>query len=159
VIAERHADGLATDDELGEATESLSIVPPAGRPYPNAPAYYATWEHAPDACISTAEAAIEALRFAGGDFEGERDAQVASVHEIFGPLPYHLIVTNPTWLTSIVQSLATAIYDDKAFDHLPILADALQEAGCDNDDILNHLRGPGPHVRGCWALDLVLGKA
>ena len=51
------------------------------------------------------------------------------------------------------------IYQERAFERLPILADALEEAGCDDPDILSHLRGPGPHVRGCWALDLVLGKA
>jgi hypothetical protein len=41
---------------------------------------------------------------------------------------------------------------------MPILADALQDVGCDNEDILNHLRSPGPHILGCWVLDLVLGK-
>jgi hypothetical protein len=55
-------------------------------------------------------------------------------------------------------ALAATIYHERAFDRLPILADALEDAGCDNADILDHLRGPGPHVRGCWALDLVLGK-
>ena len=54
--------------------------------------------------------------------------------------------------------LVRRIYDDKAFDRLPILADALQDAGCENADILNHLRSDEPHVKGCWALDLVLGK-
>jgi hypothetical protein len=54
--------------------------------------------------------------------------------------------------------LAQAIYDDRAFDRLPILADALEEAGCTDADILNHCRRPGEHVRGCWAIDLVLGK-
>jgi hypothetical protein len=45
-----------------------------------------------------------------------------------------------------------------AFDRMPILADAIQDAGCDNEDILNHCRQPGDHVRGCWCVDLVLGK-
>jgi hypothetical protein len=55
--------------------------------------------------------------------------------------------------------LAKGIYDDLAFDRMPILADALQEAGCDSDDLLNHLRdSSAAHVRGCWTLDLVLGK-
>lgn len=51
------------------------------------------------------------------------------------------------------------IHDDRAFDRLPILADAFQDAGCENDDILAHCRGEGPHVRGCWVVDLVLGKS
>ena len=66
---------------------------------------------------------------------------------------------DPAWLTSTVVALARGIYDDRAFDRLPILADALQDAGCDNDDILNHCRDAGPHVRGCWVVDLVLGKS
>jgi hypothetical protein len=64
----------------------------------------------------------------------------------------------PAWLTSTVIALAKGIEDERAFDRLPILADALQDAGCDNADILDHCRGPGPHVRGCWVVDLVLGK-
>ena len=54
--------------------------------------------------------------------------------------------------------MAQSIYDDRAFDRLPILADALEDAGCDKADILNHCRQPGEHVRGCWVVDLVLGK-
>jgi hypothetical protein len=65
---------------------------------------------------------------------------------------------DPSWLTSNVVALAQGIYAELAFDRLPILADALQDAGCEHPDILTHLRGDGPHVRGCWALDLVLGK-
>ncbi len=76
------------------------------------------------------------------------------------PLPRNLVV-RPEWLVyaeGIVAKLALAIYEDKAFDRLPILADALLDAGCDEEDLLAHLREPGPHVRGCWALDLILGK-
>jgi hypothetical protein len=50
------------------------------------------------------------------------------------------------------------IYGERAFDRLPILADALEEAGCDNADILSHCQGPGAHVRGCWVVDLVTGR-
>ena len=57
------------------------------------------------------------------------------------------------------EPVAATIYDDRAFDRLPILADALEDAGCDDHDILAHCRGPGPHVRGCWVVDLVLGKS
>jgi hypothetical protein len=78
------------------------------------------------------------------------------IREIFGP--FRPVTTDPTCLTPTVKKLAAAIYDEKAFDRLPILADALEEAGCSNEEILVHCRGPGPHVRGCWAVDLVLGK-
>ena len=62
------------------------------------------------------------------------------------------------WLTGNVVALADAIYAGRAFDRLPILADAFEDAGCTDRDILDHCRGPGPHVRGCWVVDLVLEK-
>jgi len=55
--------------------------------------------------------------------------------------------------------LAQRIYEDRTFEHLPILADALEDAGCTEATILDHCRGPGPHVRGCHVLDVLLGKA
>ena len=55
-------------------------------------------------------------------------------------------------------NLAQAIYEERRFGDLPVLADALEEAGCTDADILSHCRGPGPHVRGCWVVDLLLGK-
>jgi hypothetical protein len=73
--------------------------------------------------------------------------------------PFRPVAVDPGWLTSDVVSLATHIYAERAFDRLPVLADALQDAGCDHPDVLAHCRGPGPHARGCWVVDLVLGKA
>jgi hypothetical protein len=55
--------------------------------------------------------------------------------------------------------LAQAVYDKRAFERLPDLADALEEAGCTDAEVLGHLRGPGPHVLGCWLVDLLLGKS
>jgi hypothetical protein len=66
---------------------------------------------------------------------------------------------NPAWLTPNVLALATGIYADNAFDRMPILADALEEAGCDNTYVLGHCRGSWTHVRGCWVVDLLLGKS
>jgi len=68
------------------------------------------------------------------------------------------LTMNSSWLTPTVLALATSIYKEKVFERMPSLADALQDAGCDNENILNHLRGPGPHAKGCWCVDLVLGK-
>jgi hypothetical protein len=80
-------------------------------------------------------------------------------HDIFGPLPFRDIAVEPAWLTSDVLVLARGISDDKAFDRMPILADALQDAGCENTDILSHCRAENwEHVRGCWVIDLLLGK-
>ena len=72
--------------------------------------------------------------------------------------PFASMPPKTAWFTTTVVSLAQSIYDDRAFDRLPILADALEDAGCDSADILNHCRQPGEHVRGCWVVDLVLGK-
>jgi hypothetical protein len=62
------------------------------------------------------------------------------------------------WLTSTVVALAEAIHEDRGFDLLPILADALQEAGCENADILNHCRQPEEHLHGCGVVDLLTGR-
>jgi hypothetical protein len=63
------------------------------------------------------------------------------------------------WRTSTVAAIARGIYESRDFTPMPILADALQDAGCEQEDILNHCRFGGPHVRGCWVVDLVLGKS
>lgn len=80
------------------------------------------------------------------------------LRDIFGN-PFRPVAIDPSWLTSDVLALANGIYEERAFDRMPILADALQDAGCNNDDILNHCRQPGEHVRGCWVVDLLLGKS
>ena len=63
------------------------------------------------------------------------------------------------WNLGTIPRLARGIYEAREWASLPILADALDEAGCDDEPILRHLRYPGPHVRGCWVLDLLLGKS
>jgi hypothetical protein len=55
-------------------------------------------------------------------------------------------------------ALASSIYEDRAFDRMPIPADALEDGGCDSAEVLTHCRGSGPHVRGCWVVDLILSK-
>jgi hypothetical protein len=83
------------------------------------------------------------------------------LRDIFGnPFRKPLLTDRPATSSSspVVSELAHAIYDDRAFDRLPLLADALEDAGCTDAELLGHLRSPGPHVRGCWAVDLVLGK-
>jgi hypothetical protein len=84
--------------------------------------------------------------------------QSALLREIFGN-PFRPVTVNPSWLTSNVTGIAQAIYDERDFEDLPVLGDALEDAGCDNADILNHCRQPGEHVRGCWVVDLILGKS
>jgi hypothetical protein len=88
----------------------------------------------------------------------DRRTQVVFLHDLFGLFPFRPVTLDPAWLTSTVVALARQLYESRDFSAMAILADALQDAGCDNDDILSHCRGPGPHVRGCWVVDLVLAK-
>jgi hypothetical protein len=92
---------------------------------------------------------------------GEKAVQADLVRDVFGPLPFREVAVAPPWLTwnaGAVPRLAQAIYEERAFDRLPILADALEEAGGTDAALLGHCRAPGPHVRGCWVIDLLLGK-
>jgi hypothetical protein len=91
----------------------------------------------------------------------ERDElarHVALLRCLFGN-PFRPITFSPDWRTGTAVTLARQMYDGRDFSTMPILADALQDASCDSDDILNHCRSDGVHVRGCWVVDLVLEKA
>lgn len=80
---------------------------------------------------------------------------------IFGPLPFRTIEIDPGWLkrnNGAVVRVAQKIYDKDEFDQMPILVEALEEASCTNVEILAHCRQSTEHVRGCWVLDLLLGK-
>jgi hypothetical protein len=83
--------------------------------------------------------------------------QAGLLRDIVGN-PFRPVTVDPAWLTPTVVARAEGIYGDRTFDRIPILADALADAGCDNTDVLAHCHIDGEHVRGCWAVDLVLGK-
>jgi hypothetical protein len=86
-------------------------------------------------------------------------AQADILREVLGN-PFKPVTVKPAWLTDTVVALARHAYQTEDFSTLPILADALQDAGCENADILNHCRASKQvHVRGCWVVDLVLDKA
>ena len=87
----------------------------------------------------------------------EGTAHCDLLRDIFGN-PFRKVKFNKKWRTDTAIALARQMYESRDFGAMPILADALQDAGCDNEGVLNHCRGPGPHVRGCWVVDLVLGK-
>ena len=70
---------------------------------------------------------------------------------------FRLFKLNPAWRTSDVVALARGIYADRAFDRMPILGDALEDAGCADTAILDHCRDGATHARGCWLVDLILG--
>ena len=123
----------------------------------NAVGWAATLREPPDLPAYLAGCAATGAKYAAVT-EGLPEAEVhvsqsALLRDIFGPLPFHPVVVPPSvlaWNNSTVVKLAQAIYTERAFDRLAILADALEDAGCNEADILDHLRSPGPHVRGCW---------
>lgn len=80
------------------------------------------------------------------------------LRDVFGN-PFRPAAFSPSWRTDTAVSLARTMYESREFSAMPILADALQDAGCTNDDILAHCRAEQAHVRGCWVIDLVLGKS
>jgi hypothetical protein len=112
--------------------------------------------------------ATEDERFAWGFFGYDFPGFYATADTIFRPLPgllreivgnpFRPVTADPTWLTSSVITLALQMDDCRDFSPMAVLADALQDAGCDNVDVLNHCRGVGVHTRGCWVVDLLLGK-
>ena len=161
-VAERFADDLANRRQLREASRQ------AARLYAAITAMW--WPTAADAAASVlsvcsvlrAEATGDVGHPKGaGDFyageQGERAAQCWLLRDIIGS-PSRDVRLDRYWHTSTAVALAQSIYAERTFDRLPILADALEEAGCGNADVLAHCRGDGPHVRGCWVVDLVLGK-
>jgi hypothetical protein len=94
-------------------------------------------------------------------YQVEHIAQCRLLRDIFhGPCsPVFIRRIWFRWNTGTINKLAQTIYDERRFGDLPILADALEEAGCDNPDVLAHCRQPGEHVRGCWVVDALLGKS
>lgn len=86
----------------------------------------------------------------------EESAQADILRDVFGPLPFRPVPFDPSWRSEDAALLARQMYEARDFSGMPVLADALQEAGCDSEDVLNHCRNPVVHVRGCHVVDLVL---
>jgi hypothetical protein len=85
-------------------------------------------------------------------------SQLEPLHRIFGN-PFRPVTFSPEWRTDTAVALALQMYESRDFTAMPILADALQDTGCSDERILNHCRdASATHVRGCWVVDLVLGK-
>lgn len=86
----------------------------------------------------------------------ERAAQADLLRCVAGS-PFREVRFEPAWRSDDVVGLARSIYEDRAFDRLPILSDALLDAGCNEDAVVTHCRDGRPHTRGCWVVDLILG--
>ncbi|MGH7171271.1 MAG: hypothetical protein ACRELG_13415 [Gemmataceae bacterium] len=92
--------------------------------------------------------------------EAEERVVCDLIRDIFGN-PFRPIAFDTAWLSwhcGLLVSMAQKMYDSRDFSDIPVLADALEEAGCSDQDIVDHCRQPGEHVRGCWIVDLLLGK-
>jgi hypothetical protein len=96
--------------------------------------------------------------FQGWGDQRERLRQMAAIMRDVVGNPFRPTAIQAGWLPPTVVALARQIYDSRDFSAMPVLADALEDAGCDNEDVLQHCRGPGPHYLGCWLVDLVLAK-
>jgi hypothetical protein len=178
--AERFADGLACVEELETASqqaEPLDVSPPAehGEPAYQAAwaAHCASWPSPGESASWTAASVEQAMSYAAGEIpwgDGKAPAErrqrailCVLLREVVGN-PFRGVPVAPGWLGPTVASLAESAYRMRSAtsgemegDRLAVLADALEEAGCADEAVLSHLRCPGPHVRGCWALDLALG--
>jgi hypothetical protein len=187
-IVEQFVDGRATEDELDEAAnQAIEVIPPERRQMTVVrleglgAAERTEWFAAQAVCSVTAfhggwevhDRLQDVLRFSldaaecqlVGPSKQTLGLLLAEItREIVGN-PFHPATLNPAWQTPTVVALAQAASDNRILPagtlepaRLAVLADALEEAGCDNSDILNHLRQPGEHVRGCWPIDLLLGR-
>ena len=171
-VADRFADGLATEEERVAAQCAahadaiydpemegilLSLTCAAYTLYiPANQAAHATFAYGTLVCQSGLRVpeAIAAK-------STERVALASLLRCIVGSL-FHPIAVDASWLAwndGTVHKLAQAIYNDRAHERLPLLADALEDAGCTDAAILSHCREQGEHVRGCWVVDLLLGKS
>lgn len=162
-VAERFADGRASRQELDEAVPLFTQYALRNELLEGDHAFQ-TWQVIlPDAYEAAAVAAWAAACGSGNAEAqlGERKAQVALLRDIFGNClesPPSMASAVSEWTSGAVVGLAEAIYEERAFNRLPTLANELKQAGCANSDLLAHCCGGGEHVRGCWVVDLLLGK-
>jgi hypothetical protein len=157
-VAERYADDLASEVERQASSAAITAPVPAA-----------------EVARQVAFEAATAVAFAAGNGdireavqEAERSVQAGFVRDIFGPLPFrevHIDSSALRWNDGIVERMAKAIYAERLLPdgtldnaRLAVLADALEEGGIRDGGLLEHLRGPGPHVRGCHVLDAIVGR-
>jgi len=168
-LTAEYADGLASGEQLGVAARAASAAHQDAYLVKGKVGACAEWAAefaaSPDAWHAASRASNFAYVAAGLGPGPEHAAQARLLRCIFGPLPFRDIPCDPAWRKATVLALAQSAYGNRCLpagnleaDRLAVLADALEEAGCADAEILGHLRGPGVHVRGCWAVDLLLDK-
>jgi len=166
-IAEEYADGLLAYAELKRAWNDTSkaLRKAKDMTWRDQRGHHAALEVVHPGISSCLGAADSAAWVCGDSYSesrrSERAAQASLLRDLFNhpSHPVSIAASYLAWNDETIPKIAWTIYQESRFEDLPILADALEEAGCFNAQLLDHLRGPGPHVRGCWALDLILGKS
>jgi hypothetical protein len=165
--AERYADGLAGKKDLHAALAEARVAVRAAHArdarHGNAAACAAMTVVETVIILDRDAASLAAYARSTGrvTMRAERRAQADLVRDLLGNPFCPPVAVDAAWLEwdgGAVRRLASAVYAERAFDHLPVLADALEDAGCADPVLLAHLRGRGVHALGCWALDLLLGK-
>jgi hypothetical protein len=172
LAAERHADGEITDNELLAAREA--VFQDAQKAFESAldfePASHARMcayqscqyimlPDDPHAVRHAADRVIVATQIRDSVVPNNvRNWVPDALREIVGN-PFRPVAFSPSWRTSTTIALARQVYETREFTAMPILADALQDAGCETAAVLQHCRGDYSHVRGCWVIDQVFGKA
>lgn len=172
-VAERFADGLASESVRRAARESTRVFDIyRGGCVSNVEILgFHTRSAASFACDEivrlhdATDHARQAISWSGGPvieiharLESEMVAQCRLIRDIFGN-PFRPVIVVPSWLDDTIPRIATAIYDERAFERMPELADLLADAGCTDADILGHCCTRSGHVRGCWVLDALLGRS
>lgn len=156
-VGERFADSLVTDRELNRAYQDAQTASPR---FPET--YWTEEPHVEWAAVEAAcpppldvDTASNCTFDASTGSDGEA---IASLLRCIIGNPFCPVRFDPAWLSATVVAVAQAIYEERRFTDMPILADALEDSGCASMDILSHCRNPGEHVLGCWVVDAILGK-
>lgn len=169
-VAERFADGLASASAMAPAFQAAGMTSAYFSDYVGSRRAMRRWMKGCEAAKKAAWLARNAanpdlhrghLRHYSSRTARTNFARADILRDLFGPLPFRPVEVAPDWLAwngGAVVGLAETIDEEGTFDLMPVLGDALEDAGCEDSTILEHVRGEGTHVRGCWALDLILGR-
>jgi hypothetical protein len=168
-VAERFAEGKAVPEELAAAFDqadllgTVTFLPDKPGARSHTAAALANGAAVPSSFDAAFRMTIFPLALAGHRV-AKRNGKALTcdlLRCVFGN-PFRQLTLDVAWRRwndGTIPKMAQSIYNDRAFEQLPVLADALEDAGCNNSDMINHCRSPGPHVRGCWVVDLILGKS
>jgi hypothetical protein len=163
-VAERFAEGTATLGKLKAARltagrSGVTVAKNVAVESALTAAKRTAWEAQVLAAVAAYEAAGRPTSLGVRDqaWDDATRAHCDLIRDLINP--FNPSSLSPAWVNRTVRQIAEAIYAERAFDRMPILADALEDAGCTEEQILTHLRDSGPHARGCWLLDLLLGKS